>query len=72
MKAGQRSAFREQFDRGSQLEGKGVELVVDLSRVIKLKDFLGAADDLIKFQGCLADLRYDFGFCRLNDLFSVF
>ena len=72
MKAGQRSAFRESLIAVASLKSKGVELVVDLSGIIKLKDFLGAADDLIKFQGCLADLRYDFGFCRLNDLFSVF
>ena len=30
------------------------------------------ADDLIKIESCLPNLSYNFGFRRLNDLFSVF
>ena len=56
----------------ASLKSKGVELVVDLSRVIEFKDLFGAADDLIEIKGCLPDLSYNFGFRGLNDLFSVF
>ena len=56
----------------ASLKGKGVELVVDLSGVIEFKDLFGAADDFIEIKGCLPDLSYNFGFCGLNDLLSVF
>ena len=56
----------------TSLKSEGIELVVDLSRVIEFKYLVGAADDFIKIKGCLPDLSYNFGFRGLNDLFSVF
>ena len=72
-----RDLINDQFFESSlvaitSLQGKGVELVVDLCRVIEFKDLFGAADDFIEIKSCLADLSYNFGFCGLNDLFSVF
>ena len=56
----------------TSLQSKSIQLVINFSRVIQLKYFLGAADDLIKLKSCGTDFGYDFSLRRLNDLLSVF
>ena len=56
MKSDQRSVFRSSLVAITSLQGKGVELVVDLCRVIEFKDLFGTADDFIEIESGLSNL----------------